>query len=104
MHLVAVYMNWDLGVLVGQGWRGMFVVVLASQGRLLSISMYSKPGYQNHSNNMAMLTLTVQGSIHAPDVNQKADHGHVLCRLIVAEQLVTKDLARLTTSRHRVDV
>ncbi len=51
-----------------------------------------------------MLSLTVQRRIHSAQVNQQADHRHILCGLMFSQQLVPQDLARLATSSHSIDI
>lgn len=47
---------------------------------------------------------TVEGGVHATNVDQEADHGHALRSLAITKQLVSKDLAGLAAPGHGVDV
>jgi hypothetical protein len=47
---------------------------------------------------------TVEGSVHATNVDQEADHCHSLGGLAITQQLVAKDLAGLAAPGHGVDV
>lgn len=47
---------------------------------------------------------TVEGGVHAANVDQEAHHGHTLGGFTVTEQLVTQHLACLAAPGHGVDV
>jgi hypothetical protein len=47
---------------------------------------------------------TVQSGIHAAQINQQAHHCHVLCRLMLSQELISQDLASLATPGHRVNI
>jgi len=48
--------------------------------------------------------LTIQRSVHATQIDQQADHCHVLRGLVLGQELVSQDLASLATSSHCINV
>lgn len=78
-HLGVACRRLDLGGLGERGWSGMFVAGLAFRGRLQQVRKASLEKSQ---------VLTVQRGIHAPNVDQQTDHGHVDSSRALCQQLV----------------
>lgn len=67
----------------------------AFRGRLEAVSIIA----QAHA-----LQLTVQGGVHAADIDQQTHHGHVDGGGALRQQLVLKDLAAFAALGHRIEV
>lgn len=50
------------------------------------------------------LLLTIECCIHATEIDQQADHSHILGRFVLTKQLVSEYLTRLTASGHSINV
>lgn len=48
--------------------------------------------------------LTVESGVHASNIDQKTNHGHVLGGFAITEQFVAQDFAGLGASGHCIDV
>lgn len=47
---------------------------------------------------------TVQGSVHATEIDQQTDHSHIDSRRFVVLQFILKNLAGLAATGHCIDV
>src|SRR4051812_31096540 len=98
-------MHWDLDGLVATGWNGRSGAEPASRERLFDEKLV-KGMVTTAARRMGDGDggLTVEGGVHAANVDQEADHGHADGSVAITKQLVTKDLAALAAPRHSVNV